>query len=124
MPSKHDHPVDADVFREQLHRESQDPNEPPGWIFSRSIVYVDLYSLAEQNGLKHGEESRENVESFDLRLQLAANIVKFAGGKITEDLQDRGITHIAIGDDSSRLGSIREQLKWYAIHSHLSCGAY
>ncbi|KAH0565149.1 DNA ligase (ATP) [Trichoglossum hirsutum] len=115
MPYKHDHPVDADVFREQLHQEAQDLGEPPGWIFSRSIVYVDLHSLAKQNGLQRGEESGGNTEIFDLRLQLASNMVRFAGGRITEDLQDRAITHIIIGDDSSRLKSIRETLKWRQV---------
>lgn len=117
MPSKRDYKVDVDVFREQLHQDGQDLGELPGWMFNGSTAYVDLGSLAERNGLKNRGKP-EDAESFDIRLKLAANIVKFAGGKTTDDLQDRRITHIVVGDDGSRLKSIREQLKWYALHSY------
>ncbi|KAI9774767.1 MAG: DNA ligase (ATP) [Geoglossum umbratile] len=119
MPSEGDPKVDVDASREQLHQDGQDLGELLGWIFSESMAYVDLGSVAERNGLGDREKLGEEAESLDLRLKLAANVVRFAGGKITDDLRDRRITHVVMGDDHSRLKSIREQLKWYAAHSYL-----
>jgi hypothetical protein len=120
MPSKRDCKVDANAFREQLHQDGQELGELLGWIFLGSVIYVDLCSLAERNSLEIRGKSKDNAESFDLRLELAANKVRFAGGKIKEDLQNGEITHIVIGDDNSRLKGIREQLKWYAVYSSIS----
>ncbi|KAH0538396.1 hypothetical protein FGG08_004996 [Glutinoglossum americanum] len=115
IPTKRDCKVDAHVFREQLHQDSQELGELPGWIFSGSTIYMDLSSLTERSGLGSGGRSQEKAESFDLRLRLAANIVRFAGGMIEENLQARGITHVVIGDDSSRVKRVREQLEWRQV---------
>ncbi|KAI9768243.1 MAG: DNA ligase (ATP) [Geoglossum simile] len=111
IPSKRDYKVDMDEFRKQLHDDSQDLGELPGWIFNGSIAYMDLSSAAERNGLGVREKLEGGVEGSDLRLKLAANTMGFAGGKTTDDFQDKWITHIVVGDDNFRLKSIREQLK-------------
>jgi hypothetical protein len=121
MPSKRDNRLDIDELREQLHNDGQDLGELPGWMFSGSIAYLDLGSIAERNGLGVGEKMGEEVEGSDLRLKLAANTMRFAGGKTMDDLQDKRITHVVVGDDDSRMKGIREQLKWYAVHSYLWC---
>lgn len=52
---------------------------------------------------------------LDLRLQMASNTARFAGARLAQILKDETITHVAVGDDRSRLRSIRETISRQAF---------
>ncbi|KAI9820978.1 MAG: DNA ligase (ATP) [Thelocarpon impressellum] len=85
MPLKEVDDSRTETVKQSLHEQQ----ELCGWIFSGVAAFI---------------------EGGGMRLRLASNIFTFAGGRIVEDLDDSSLTHVVVGDDRSRLKSIRERM--------------
>ncbi|KAI9816809.1 MAG: DNA ligase (ATP) [Pycnora praestabilis] len=109
MPSKYDHCFDALKFKQELQKHGEDLGDFFTSMFSGLLIYLDKATLAQRNEL--GEEGSQSTRVPDLKLNLAVNTVRFAGGKLSNDLSNESITHIVIGDDTSRVKSIRKTLQ-------------
>ncbi|WWC66828.1 uncharacterized protein I206_100735 [Kwoniella pini CBS 10737] len=72
-------------------------------IFTHLVFYMDTLENADRNGL----ESSSPAAEASKRLQEAENILRENGGKITDDLQDKKLTHIIMdNEDSGRYAEI------------------
>jgi DNA ligase 4 len=91
----------AEQFLDELRNHN---HEVKGWLFTGLRIYLDF-------GIKpNGERSALDFDEQDLRIKLASNLARFAGAKLVEDLEDESITHVVIGADSPRLGTVREEI--------------
>jgi DNA ligase-4 len=70
----------------------------PGFLFRGLTVYFDYGSLQRNDsaGILQG-----------LTLDIASYTIRTGCGKATENLEDKEITHVVVGEDSSRLKEIR-----------------
>jgi DNA ligase 4 len=80
--------MDQDVFFNQLEDHGIDIDELQGNLFRRVVTFFD------------DDES-------DVHVGFARQIVRFANGKVINNLDDPTITHIVVGKDRSRLDHIR-----------------
>ncbi len=113
MASENDHRFDATKFTTELEAHDHNFEQLIGWLFKGLVMYIDKPELAQRDDL-NGELS-DILRPSDLRLQMASNTARFAGARLAEDLKNQNITHVVVGDDRSRLKSIREALKWQAF---------
>src|SRR5205809_1163554 len=62
----------------------------PGWLFKGQVL--------------HFPPQNSESGSLPLRLRLASNIARFAGGLVVGDMEDKRITHIVVdsGDENGR----------------------
>jgi len=79
----------------------------PGWMFRGAAVFLDQANSKSETGpLFHGEESLAPLR--DAELDAAGMVLKFAGGRVVEWLEDHATTHILVGKDRTRLKLLRE----------------
>jgi DNA ligase-4 len=101
MPSVADMDFDSSQLLTQFHDHGIDFRDYPGWMFRRAVIYFD----------KAPEQSNESTSPLsDLDLHLFIQIVTFAGGRIVNDVEDRDVTHIVVGEDRSRLKELRRTI--------------
>ncbi len=119
MVSEHNTHFDASKFRAELESRHHDFGQLTGWMFRGLFMYIDeaKQSWPQGNGLDGDPSGTPGLT--DLRLSMASNTARFAGGRTAEDLKDPMITHVVVGQDRSRLTNIRETLKWQASASGL-----
>jgi DNA ligase 4 len=92
----------AEQFLDELRDHEHDMSDVKGWLFRGLRIYLDF-------GIKsNGENSSLDLDGQNLRLKLASNLAMFAGAEPVEDLEDESITHVVIGANSSRLGTVRK----------------
>ena len=102
MPSKFKSNIDLEELRTQLDAKHQDLGELPGWMFWRMLLYID--PLAE-----HSWSPRQDQDTL-LRMKLASNMARFAGARMTSELNDQDITHIVVGYDRVRWRELRREI--------------
>ncbi|KAF2502148.1 ATP-dependent DNA ligase [Lophium mytilinum] len=73
----------------------------PGYLFRGLTVYFDKPSQRNGGAVQSPK---------DLTLDLAAYSIRAGAGKISEALSDKEITHVVIGNDTSRLAQIMEAI--------------
>ncbi|OCL03625.1 DNA ligase 4 [Glonium stellatum] len=73
------------------------------FMFRSVTIYLDKAPI-------HGSDQMLQQRSAEPALDLARNAVRFGGGKVTDDLNDTTITHVIVGQDRSRLKTIRETI--------------
>jgi DNA ligase-4 len=93
MPTEVDMDFDSTNLLTQFRDHGVDFSDYPGWMFRRAVIYFD-------NQPQHGD-------NLDLEVHLLIQIVEFAGGRIVDDVEDRDVTHILVGEDRSRLKELR-----------------
>jgi len=108
MPLKFNSRLDALRLRAELEAHNYDFGLPTCWIFQGLSIYVDRSQRASTDILNG--EAAGPVTVLDLRLQMASNTAGFAAARLVEDLKDENITHVVVGDNRSRLRSIRETI--------------
>ncbi|KAI9683150.1 MAG: DNA ligase (ATP) [Trizodia sp. TS-e1964] len=109
MPIKRKSDFVAEEFIEELRSHGHEIGNLPGWIFAGLSIYLDLDTLAGRNSLNSSLPRSNDIDS-ELKLNSAGITLRFAGGRISQDIQDRKITHIVI-THRSRVNSIREVVK-------------
>lgn len=110
MPTKRNSNFVAEEFKEELRSHGHEIDALPGWTFGGLTIYLDLDTLAERNGLNSNMPGSAHIDS-ELGLKSAGITIRFAGGRLSQDIQDKKITHIVVSD-RSRVNSIREVIKW------------
>lgn len=108
MPSKANYQFDASRLRAELGAHGHDLEHSIGSMFEGLYIYIDRPKHASTDILK--QERPSSTAPLDLRLRMASNTARFAGARLAEGLNDENITHVAIGEDRSRLRSIRETI--------------
>lgn len=112
MPDNFEDVFDADNFGVELAERGFDLGEMPGWIFKGLIVYFDRNQEDPEDREDVGGNSTVAQVAEPTNLGLAANLVTFAGGRITHDLQDTALTHVVLASkDRRRERALREKLK-------------
>ena len=102
MPSKFESRFRLEELRTQLDEKHHDLGELPGWMFWRMVLYID--PLAEHSW------SPQQDQGILLRMKLASNMARFAGARMTGELNDQDITHIVVGYDRARWRELRRQI--------------
>jgi DNA ligase-4 len=98
MPGKVDLEFDSSKLLNQFHDHGVDFGDYPGWMFRRSVIYFDRLT----------QQSNESwPSSSNLDLDFLQQTVEFAGGRTVNDVEDREVTHIVVGEDRSRLKELR-----------------
>lgn len=93
MPQKLDNDFDAATFETELEEHDQSLGELPGWIFKGLVLHIYQHRSDRIN-----VPSSTGQEGLDptLRMNQACNTARFAGANFTDDLTDKGITHVLV----------------------------
>ncbi|KAL5364118.1 putative DNA ligase [Aspergillus floccosus] len=84
---------------------SSGPEAPLGWLFKGLTIFFPQLKKHDSD-----EESSASIQRY--RLPLAANTIRFAGGKVVDSLKHPSLTHIVVVPDTSpsEVSSIRKSL--------------
>ncbi|KAI5840233.1 ATP dependent DNA ligase domain-containing protein [Morchella snyderi] len=109
MSTNVEHVLMADFIRTLDHDNLHSFDDLPGWIFRELVIYINT---------QNSKESKTRHPTFvnsGLRVQdpsISSILVQFAGGKISEDINDLNITHIVVNTgDLSRLQFIKSLIQ-------------
>ncbi|KAJ9663299.1 DNA ligase (ATP) [Coniosporium apollinis] len=110
MPLSGRNVFDATAFLNEAEDGKLGLGQLPGWMFHGLVVYFDKADTG--NGMLD-DTNGEYVQphSVDLDLRLAGQVVTFAGGKLSTDLDGKDITHVVVGRDRTRVKDIRRGLQ-------------
>lgn len=106
MPSKFESSFSSAHLLDQAEHHDLEIRVLPGFMFHGLTIYLDKASLDTDQTATNGRPVKS--VSSNLALSLAGNTIRIGAGKISKDLTDMSITHVIIGEDRSRLRSIRE----------------
>lgn len=102
MPTKYEHSFNASEFRTELGAREHELGELRGWIFEGCLIHVD-----RDQGTQGGGPMMQSHPGF--KMKQMCNIARFAGAGIINDLDEEGVTHVLVGDDRSRIRTLREK---------------
>lgn len=105
MPSMANSQFDALKLMAELKVHDRDSGLSICWMFKGLSIYIDRPQHASTDTLNG--EAPGPMAALDLRLHMASNTARFAGAQLAEDIKDENITHVAVGDNRSRLRGIR-----------------
>jgi hypothetical protein len=105
MPKPADR-LDRNSFFGQLTERGINLDEFPGVMFRHATVYFDKIPGSD-----------------DFDLDLGQQIVRFASGKVVDNLENPKITHIVVGNDLSGLKQLRLAIS-KLVHSQLTAFRY
>ena len=112
MPNKFEHTFNSSRFKTELADHDHDLGILPGCMFEGVLLYADYQDSSESNGAGNGVLPQA-LEAPGFRMKQAINTAKFAGADFATDLVVEGITHVLVGNDKSRLRTLREELSRY-----------
>ena len=115
MTIKSEKASDTTQLKKQLLKHWEHMTDSIGWLFSDLSFYFDLLSFQGKplNGTANGQQESTNETNSEDQVYSFINIVRFAGGRISNDLRDKSVTHVVIGENRSRARMIREAIKGY-----------
>jgi DNA ligase-4 len=106
MSTQLDMGFDSSKLLTQFHDHGVDFGDYLGWMFRRAVTY---FAIAPK-------ESYGSVSpSTSLDLHLLTQIVIFAGGRVVDDVEDKDVTHIVVGEDRSRLKELRNIISRFVL---------
>ena len=108
-----------DGFLEQLEeRGSSDSTLLKGWMFKSCNAWFDNgKSLAKDNAVDiDGEQKHSEDRHFDSEIQLARNVLHFAGGTAVPNLNDRLITHVVLSPNATT--ERKKEIRHYLAYAH------
>lgn len=100
MPNKSEASFSLDELKRQLDEQHYDLDEPPGWMFRGTVMY--MHPPAEDF------QCPQQEQDVILRAKLASNVARFAGANITNDLDDTEITHIVVRANQNHRDRMRD----------------
>lgn len=103
MPKFEDASANPQVSFDEPEDQGLDLGSMPGWVFHGVTAYFD-----NNTSFSNGEVTNDSIG--DLDVTLAKYTLRYAGGQVSDDLSDSGITHVIVGSDLSRLPELREAL--------------
>lgn len=86
----------------------------PGWIFRELVIYIDTLNSNESKSRHPAfvNSGPHDVSAHVHDPSISGILVQFAGGRISEDINDLDITHVVVHtSDLSRLQSIRSLIQ-------------
>ncbi|KAL9030387.1 MAG: hypothetical protein Q9196_001495 [Gyalolechia fulgens] len=100
MPAKDELPPNPHVIRSQLKEHDHGFGDLPGWLFEGLVIYFGK-----------GQESFSDTQKEEQRPEMeeAHRLARFAGARVADGIEDDSTTHVVIGKDVGRLGSIRQR---------------
>ncbi|KAL8872569.1 MAG: hypothetical protein Q9198_007187 [Flavoplaca austrocitrina] len=107
MPAKFESYSNLNAVRRDLEEHTHDIQNLPGWLFKDRLIYFDTTAGTQWNS---HDSTKSTIDKSTEELIKARRIVSFAGARISDRLQDDGITHVVVGRDRDRLSSIRHEL--------------
>ena len=99
MPAKIEHKFSATDFKIELEEHGNDLGELPGWIFEGLLFYTER-QLTNDPSLTD--------KDLDFRMEQACDTARFAGARLTNELQE-GVTHVLVGEDRSTTRTLRQK---------------
>ena len=99
MPAKFEHSFSAEEFKRELEEHGNGLGELPGWMFEGLLLYTDRQLFNEASLTDQDPNSR---------LKKACDTARFAGARLTADLNE-GVTHVLVGDDRSVTRTLRQK---------------
>ena len=99
MPAKYEHSFCAQDFKGELEEHGNVLGELPGWMFEGLLLYTDR-QLANPASVTDKDPN--------LRMKQACDTARFAGARLTDDLQE-GVTHVLVGQDRSSTTALRQK---------------
>jgi len=110
MPSKMENTIDDAILLEQFLHHDIDFYQTPGLMFRGLVVYFDE-KQTRTTDRPNGNVSIERLDGeYDLDSKLAAHIVTFAGGRASDSLNEKDVTHIVVGANKESLRKVRQQI--------------
>ncbi|KAL8990814.1 MAG: hypothetical protein Q9177_000620 [Variospora cf. flavescens] len=110
MPAKTEVPLNGHAIRTELKEHAHDIGAPLGWLFDGLVIYFDKRKNSSLPGCKGEGASVTSPRSMDPEIDYICNIAKFAEARAASDIEEKGITHVVVGKDTSRVRSIRQTL--------------
>ena len=118
MPAKSELYSNLNAVRRDLEEHVHDIQNLPGWLFKDRLIYFDTTAGTQRD---NHDSTKSTIDKSTEELIQAKRIVSFAGARISDRLQDDGITHVVVGRDRDRLSSIRHELSRYIRLGGYSC---
>lgn len=109
-PTKFEQRLDAGVIRRQLQAHAHEHGTLPGWLFEGLLLYFDDGRDSSSPRSHQTNGVKEGSGSMDPDMEYVCKIARFAGAQIAGQINEEGITHVIVGNDTSRLGTIRQTL--------------
>ncbi|KAI4126082.1 MAG: hypothetical protein LQ338_003944 [Usnochroma carphineum] len=109
MPAKSEESLDLGTVKAALEEHNRDHGILPGWLFAGLVLYFDMSPVHLSNG-RQVDAGDKKTSSLDPEMKQICSIARFAGAQVADHLQMEGITHVVMGKDTSRLGSIRQNI--------------
>ncbi|KAL8985509.1 MAG: hypothetical protein Q9205_000825 [Flavoplaca limonia] len=110
MPAKSELYSNLNAVRRDLEERTHDIQNLPGWLFENRLIYFDTTAGTQWD---NPDATKSTIDKSTAELMQAKRIVSFAGARISDRLQEDGITHVVVGRDRDRLSSIRHELSRY-----------
>ncbi|KAL8842164.1 MAG: hypothetical protein Q9176_002857 [Flavoplaca citrina] len=107
MPAKSELYSNLNAVRRDLEERTHDIQNLPGWLFENRLIYFDTTAGTQWD---NPDATKSTIDKSTAELMQAKRIVSFAGARISDRLQEDGITHVVVGRDRDRLSSIRHEL--------------
>lgn len=95
---------EAASFLQELRDRDYAMGEIRGWLFKGLIVYLDYGSLPKE------KSAANDISGYILQMRLIANLLRFTGAEIVEDLADETITHVVVCPNISRIDTLRKEI--------------
>ena len=118
MPAKFELYSNLNSVRRDLEEHVHDIQNLPGWLFKDRLIYFDTTAGTQRD---NPYATKSTIDKSTEELIQAKRIVSFAGARISDRLQQDGITHVVVGRDRDRLSSIRHELSRYIRLGGCSC---
>lgn len=131
MPHNFETEFDAEDFKHELEADGIELGHLPASMFEGFIIYtapagakdVNEYltnPYATVSDLLSPSSFRDKIAMLEssgpyLRFIHACNTARFAGARMVDDMVDKGITHVLVGEDRAHLQEVRTQLMEYVV---------
>ncbi|KAL9599741.1 MAG: hypothetical protein Q9219_003624 [cf. Caloplaca sp. 3 TL-2023] len=109
MSTKIEPPLNSRASRAQIKENFHGTSSLPGWLFEGLVFYIEGRQEPSSNGQEQ-EEQRNRMKPFELDLERASRLARFAGARIADCIEEDNVTHVVLSENFSRLGSVRQTL--------------
>jgi DNA ligase 4 len=89
----------------------------PGWMFAGLVVHFDPVEISQPNAINPEVGLEESIQELERRKGSASWTVRFGGGLLSEQLDNKQLTHVIVHDKSDvkqlrKTLSTRPRLPW------------
>ncbi|KAL8708443.1 MAG: hypothetical protein Q9220_006667 [cf. Caloplaca sp. 1 TL-2023] len=110
MPDSLDLDMDSEILKQRLEEQNDGPGLLSGWIFGGVRLYIDEHNEVLSNGYDYFGQDGETPKAVDFELEQACKTARFAGARISDTIDESGVTHVIFGSNISRLQRTRSKI--------------